>query len=121
MKFEKGKHYRTRDGRKAVVHETNVESPHPIWGGVYSGGNGFQPAMWDVHGFRVDKGNPHGDDLVGEYDAKPRRMLAWKNGIGMIGLLPEGESPDALSFAVRCPWLDEPEEKTKGEKHEHKN
>lgn len=119
MKFERGKAYRTRDGKKAVVYETMAEAEQPMVGVVFNGSKG-QHATWDEKGRRVDEGILHQDDLVGHYSGETRRLIAWRNGDGIIGLLPEGEKPDPLAFAVRCPWLDEPI-KSKGVDHEHKN
>ena len=70
MKIEKGKFYRTRDGRKAEIYSTdNYESRFSVHGRILKSSAG--PQGWTDSEAYLSSGPEHCLDLVAEWFDKP--------------------------------------------------
>lgn len=106
--------YKTRSGKKAKVYTDSGGGAFPVHGAILQPGNGWEVMCWTAMGWRVAHGQPHTDDLVGVWDAKPARRTAWVSATGVVGLFEENQVPsDVIINGSRAHWLDEPVEAPK--------
>lgn len=74
MKFEPGKYYKTRDGRKVRIYTTDAGGRHPIHGSVWNGDRWVQ-LSWATSGTYIRSGEC-GWDLISEWqEPKPREIV----------------------------------------------
>ncbi len=83
MKIEKGKFYKTRDGRKVEILKTDVKNPQSIIGMITrSDGHEFC-ASWYDNGMYFKGAEDNIDDIIGEWkealDFDPHCLPKWSN------------------------------------------
>jgi hypothetical protein len=86
MKFEPGKYYKTRDGRKARIYITDAGGTYSIHGAVWTTDIWVQHTWQADGGFNYEKPGGSSLDLVAEWEEpKPREILyewVWKTNSG---------------------------------------
>lgn len=109
MKFDTSKEYKTRSGKKAKVYVLDAGGPSPMHGAILMPGNGWEMCVWDPKGKRLGHNQMHPYDILGEWDAKPGRKIAFINALGLVGLFDENQVPDdVVETGTRAHWMDEP-------------
>jgi hypothetical protein len=67
MNIQKGKFYKTRDGRKVEVYATNKGNHQPIHAAITSGGDFWTAVTYDAEGrYNIDK-SEHDFDIIEEW------------------------------------------------------
>jgi hypothetical protein len=76
MKFEPGKYYKTRDGRKARIYITDAGGTYSIHGAVWTTDIWVQHTWQADGGFNYEKPGGSSLDLVAEWEEpKPREIV----------------------------------------------
>lgn len=110
FQFDTDTTYKTRSGRQARFYALQPLSQAPMHGAILNPGKGWEMCCWDKEGYRISPAAPHPDDLLGVWTEGKKKMLAWVNTNGILGLFEEGQAPqDVTVSGQRVPWLDEPE------------
>lgn len=106
MKIEVGKFYKTRNGKKATIYDTDIDSNFCIHGSI----NNRYQARWTTKGvayyFHSIFGGP--DDIISEWVEPRPRLKAYLNvDNNTIMMLPLDQI--TTIYLKRLPHLDEPE------------
>lgn len=76
MKFEVGKFYKTRDGRKVKIYDTNGHPQFPIHGATFTD-NSWMSSCWRESGMYTYHGRSP-DDIVSEWVEEEEKTV-WIN------------------------------------------